>query len=1310
MRTLTILAVLAPGTAGMAAAKDSPVAAESVLKMRKDYEAVVAARDRMAGELAAERQGKQGAEAGLRVSFTLADGLLRRPVSVELTRSGGAWVSSAARLPGYNKASCPIEASGLKLDAAGVLRGRIKITVVSDGFVPEVGTTHDLLYDLDASIRDGRVAGTYHAQGNPELNCRVPADQDRYDQLREQAARNPKAAPMLGFVEQMTVHEQPHDGVLAGEVVRPDVKVDPPKAAAPEPLEGKSQADLYAAATRLEIAAEAAYQSARAVDLAQRGFLDYSAALGLAIPRSPERPAFDPNAARTLADIGARIARQRELLEGRLAAKEPASVIVGRVATDDPDFLGYYGQEPLPAEPGKANVLPPAGDPQGPERWQFVDSWRIVGPIPRDSRPDLFTDHLPEMIEAPDGAYPLEKIAPKGPYFHAPGVAPEKIKWIPATGVPAVAPPWYTSAGRAHYPGVWNTMFYAAAEVDSAAEREVWAAIFADDAARLWVNDRLVWVGQTHTLPGHDAISVFQVRLKAGRNRLMVRCDNDFNANYFWMKLCTGGCPRPADRVEGDRKAQAQARAAMPPRQVRGWCGDGSTIYPDAKPATAWDVDKGINVLWRLPLRRFSIAHPVVVGDKVFTQMEPHWLICVDKMTGKLLWKRDSSIVEFLPEPDRTQALEDCAKEEEDVASVTPGPLKELTDQLEKLNEKLEAKPEDASLQREARALQDRIEELASQRHGISYWARKAGVRADLAGRGWNEITGYSAPTPVSDGQRIWVKYGTGVVACYDLDGNRKWIARTYISAAGGVTDMPSPVLAGNVLVIDGGDAYWRTHSKNKPISRFGPPTGLFGHWMIGMDADTGKILWDVGPLFNGYYGGPAGPLATRVTNGKSVMDIVMTGWGQVFRGSDGKELIHFIGAHCFYDTPWQIGDVVYFSKPLSAFDFRMQDANTVAAVPLRKDGKSPSGLYHKGLFYKIVGTKLAGGRFRVDVMDAATGRQVGTSGDMNRYPVAGDYAPDALAGDSVFICGDKGIVVTTTGLRPRCIAANRNERMTAAPVFDGERMYLRRYDSLICIALKDEEGRKYQRDTWAATIMESFPDDLTTVPVTKLMPRADLAALPETAVTPLRDCRVLSLKAWMGAGPFPAGKDGSDVELPKAIAEAVPKAGETVTLSGVACKWAAIDARHVMEGGGIDADGAVLGGRKGEACLVAVLNNPSPRFLQVSYAIEPEQDALSARLWIGGQAVKANDFLELPEAGRVPVVLRVRSQGEIPPFLKPTLRVALAHKENPNALMQPEVERTKADVDILKKVAEMAPGTEHGQKAAKLLKQLERR
>src|SRR6185503_6481870 len=38
---------------------------------------------------------------------------------------------------------------------------------------------------------------------------------------------------------------------------------------------------------------------------------------------------------------------------------------------------------------------------------------------------------------------------------------------------------------------------------------------------------------------------------------------------------------------------------------------------------------------------------------------------------------------------------------------------------------------------------------------------------------------GYASPTPVSDGQQVYVIFDTGVVAAYDLDGNQKWVTWT---------------------------------------------------------------------------------------------------------------------------------------------------------------------------------------------------------------------------------------------------------------------------------------------------------------------------------------------------------------------------------------------------------------------------------------------------------------------------------------------------------------------------------------------------
>jgi hypothetical protein len=43
---------------------------------------------------------------------------------------------------------------------------------------------------------------------------------------------------------------------------------------------------------------------------------------------------------------------------------------------------------------------------------------------------------------------------------------------------------------------------------------------------------------------------------------------------------------------------------------------------------------------------------------------------------------------------------------------------------------------------------------------------------------GTHPTAGYSAPTPVTNGKEVYVAFGNGLVACFDLDGNRRWLKR----------------------------------------------------------------------------------------------------------------------------------------------------------------------------------------------------------------------------------------------------------------------------------------------------------------------------------------------------------------------------------------------------------------------------------------------------------------------------------------------------------------------------------------------------
>ena len=75
--------------------------------------------------------------------------------------------------------------------------------------------------------------------------------------------------------------------------------------------------------------------------------------------------------------------------------------------------------------------------------------------------------------------------------------------------------------------------------------------------------------------------------------------------------------------------------------QMIGYRGDGSGVFPNAKPPTS-----ALAVKWEAPLPGWGHGSPVAVGDKVFVVVEPYpgqyfpGLLCFEASSGKQLWQR----------------------------------------------------------------------------------------------------------------------------------------------------------------------------------------------------------------------------------------------------------------------------------------------------------------------------------------------------------------------------------------------------------------------------------------------------------------------------------------------------------------------------------------------------------------------------------------------------------------------------------------------------------------------------------------------
>lgn len=72
-----------------------------------------------------------------------------------------------------------------------------------------------------------------------------------------------------------------------------------------------------------------------------------------------------------------------------------------------------------------------------------------------------------------------------------------------------------------------------------------------------------------------------------------------------------------------------------------GWRGDGSGRYPGAEPPAEWDIDEGTNIRWQTVVGK-SQSSPLVAGQRVFVTAEQDLLLCLDRNSGKVLWKRDN--------------------------------------------------------------------------------------------------------------------------------------------------------------------------------------------------------------------------------------------------------------------------------------------------------------------------------------------------------------------------------------------------------------------------------------------------------------------------------------------------------------------------------------------------------------------------------------------------------------------------------------------------------------------------------------------
>jgi outer membrane protein assembly factor BamB len=287
---------------------------------------------------------------------------------------------------------------------------------------------------------------------------------------------------------------------------------------------------------------------------------------------------------------------------------------------------------------------------------------------------------------------------------------------------------------------------------------------------------------------------------------------------------------------------------------------------------------------------------------------------------------------------------------------------------------------------------------------------------------------GQSTPTPASDGRFVYAAFGTGIVACYDLQGARQWIRHFPQKPANEYGRATSPVLAGGRLLI------------------------TLGH-LLALDPATGSDVWRNKASVESY-----GTPVAAITSGVEVLAMPS---GQIVRVSDGKILASWFGGLKFA-SPTVHDDTVYFIQAgASALRFNTASPDEWKEKQVwdqELEGTYyASAVYDQGLIYAVANELI------FSIVDAKDGKILTTKELTFPEPANPDadgtsmYPSLSLAGGRIYVFNDQGdALVLEPGRDYKELKRNHlGIGHGSTPAFAGSRIYLRSGKSLYCIGEK---------------------------------------------------------------------------------------------------------------------------------------------------------------------------------------------------------------------------------------------------------------
>jgi len=335
------------------------------------------------------------------------------------------------------------------------------------------------------------------------------------------------------------------------------------------------------------------------------------------------------------------------------------------------------------------------------------------------------------------------------------------------------------------------------------------------------------------------------------------------------------------------------------------------------------------------------------------------------------------------------------------------------------------------------------------QRTGKILWRRTV-VPAEI--EKVHDISSPAAPTPATDGERVYVYFGSYGLVSYDLDGKLIWERPLPLSQNiyGAVA---SPIVAGDLLVLNhqGKDAY-----------------------LLGVNRRDGKTVWKTDRSKFQY--GWSTPVYWRHDG---IDEIVVLGGDfgpnqrlMAYNLADGAERWWVAGLPpCGKSTPVIGNDMVFFAAPDIILDVEAEKKNPERAaqfyannasrvMAIRPGGKNevnqthvawtqtkgvpgvPSPLYYNGRLYTVRNGGIVFSRV------AKTGELVysGRTGATGYY-----YSSPVAADNKIYLASEEGVVVVLDGGEElKVLARNKLDgQILATPAIVDGKIYVRTEDRL---------------------------------------------------------------------------------------------------------------------------------------------------------------------------------------------------------------------------------------------------------------------